>query len=430
MRQTRIINILIWISIFISSITFFKEPFEGYIHYLVFILLLPVFITRFGISGNSIAILVALLLTGVIEILIGNDTWDLFLKIFIGMTLSIIFYYGVVHYFKMDLDKLFTFYLKGAVLISYIGIIQFFSYYAHFSPGYNYSWLFNKWAFVTSNFGIRINSVFSEASQCAIVLSPAGFIAFLNLLPGVQRYKLTKFESVLILAVIILTTSSTGYIGFFISLFLIILNYGRALYFVMGTAVIIAGGVVLYNNVPEFQSRIDTSMSLWQTEELSTENVNSSSFVLYNNFHIASENFKSNFFFGTGLGSHQIAFDKYSLTKNEGVLDIHFNKADGNSLFVRLLSETGLMGVIFIIVFIIRFYVRKRDGDVDDLWIISNAVLVLIMLYLIRQGNYFLNGLPLFFWIYYFCGKQRKNKSVENSIPANVEQEENTDPVH
>jgi hypothetical protein len=137
-------------------------------------------------------------------------------------------------------------------------------------------------------------------------------------------------------------------------------------------------GTVLHNNIPEFRSRVDSAMGIWVEEDFSLENVNTSSFVLYNNYHIAMENFKANPIAGSGIGSHSLAFDKYSLTLRSGILDIEFNKSDANSMFLRLLSETGLIGILFIFIFIFKYFVnRSRSHPESRHWIVGNAVLVI-----------------------------------------------------
>ncbi|MEO5643098.1 MAG: O-antigen ligase family protein [Bacteroidia bacterium] len=425
MKETRTINVLIYLSIFVSSITFFKEPFEGYFHYMIFLILLPRFIGSYSFPKQLVAILVVPLFIGVLEVLIGNNTWALFLKIFIGLFLSATFYYYVMEYYAFDTKKMFGYYLKAAVIVSYIGVFQLISYRLHFRPGYDYHWILNKWGIVNGGFGMRVNSIFSEAAQFAIVLSPACFVAIHNLIPGTNAYGLSRFQSFLILLAMILTSSSTGYVGLFIMLILFVINFGQFIYFVLGVVIAIVGANVLYNNVDEFRSRVDSSLGLWISDELSLENVNSSSFVLYNNYHIATENFKSNFLGGTGLGSHAIAYEKYSYTNQPGFLDFSFNKADANSMLLRLLSETGLIGVIFILVFIRRNFVSRNayDNENPD-WIISNAVLVLILLYLLRQGNYFLNGLPFFMWLYYTVRKQKEVETQNRLMGIEEEEEE------
>jgi hypothetical protein len=413
MKETKFVNILIFLSVFISSITFFKEPFEGYFHYIIFLVLFPPFMLKFRFPKKVPMLLVILLVVGMIEIFMGNNTWDLFLKIFLGVLLSVSFYGYVMEFYKFDTQKIFSYYLKGALIVSYIGLFQLACYHLHIKPGYDYSWILNKWSAVPGGFGLRVNSIFSEASQCAIVLSPACFTAVYNLLPRNKKYVLSKFQSLVILLTMFLTTSSTGYIGLFFILFFLLLNYGKISYFLAGFPIIIISSVVIYNNIPEFRLRVDSSLGLWVDNDFRIENVNSSSFVLYNNFHIAVENFKTNPFTGTGLGSHRVAFDKYSLTNQEDIIDFQFNKADGNSLFIRLLSETGLMGIIFFFVFLRRFYVRRNAFDEEGTyWIISNAVLIIVLLYMLRQGNYFLNAFPLFIWLYYYAKKNHIDRII------------------
>ena len=66
-------------------------------------------------------------------------------------------------------------------------------------------------------------------------------------------------------------------------------------------------------------------------------------------------------FFGTGLGSHETAFKKFTLTKTLLPYDLEFNIKDGNSLFIRLCTETGLTRVrIYIFSLSKRIYIQSR----------------------------------------------------------------------
>src|SRR6202041_1164387 len=80
------------------------------------------------------------------------------------------------------------------------------------------------------------------------------------------------------------------------------------------------------------------------------------------------------------------------------------NSADANSLLLRLMSETGLTGLFFMLAIVVQCFVGN-DGIDNKYWIISGAILVLILLYLFRQGNYFVNGFPFFIWLYYYNKK-------------------------
>jgi hypothetical protein len=170
----------IYLSIFVNSIVFFQQPFEFYAGYLSFILLLPVFVIKYGINKGLFFIFLVLLIIGVIGIYSGNNTSAQFIKVFVGLTLSYFFYYYVVVQLNYGVEQLFTWYLKGAYIVAFIGIIQFISFQIGFRPGYDYSWLLNKWGFYSGgNFGIRVNSILGEPTYFAALLSTAFFIASL-----------------------------------------------------------------------------------------------------------------------------------------------------------------------------------------------------------------------------------------------------------
>ena len=96
------------------------------------------------------------------------------------------------------------------------------------------------------------------------------------------------------------------------------------------------------------------------------------------------------------------------------------NNADANSMLLRIVSETGLFGLIFIILFIRNNYIKRTDDELPDnyYWLISNAVLIIILLQLIRQGNYTFGGFMAYMWLYYYTKQnylefKEKQKNTE-----------------
>jgi hypothetical protein len=415
----RIITIAIFSTIFISSYVLFKEPFEFYLPYLFVVLLLPLFALKFPFPRQIIPLMLFLLLFGLINIWSGENTYPFFLKIYINILISILFYYYVFEAYQLDVKLLFSFYMKGALIVSVIGLIQFISFKIGFEYGYNLKlYGLNKWGVIRGgSLGIRINSVFSEPSYFGATIAPAVFIALYNLIKNQKNY-LSKTQSVIIIIVYLLTFSSVAYLGVFLVLMLMLLNFGFVRYVVIFLPIILGGYMYLYYNVSEFRERIEGMDALYENKAKSAFEVHGSSFVQFNNMHVASTNFLKNPLFGTGLGSHQIAYGKYSLVKQYGGIN-DFNSQDANSMFLRLMSETGLFGLIFIVLFIIKFFVfRKNDHTDKELWLISNAVLVLILLQLFRQGNYTYSGFMFFMWMYYFV-KQEVLKAEEKTLLTN-----------
>ena len=315
-------------------------------------------------------------------------------------------------------------YLQGAYIVSILGLIQVASYVIHFEPGYNWRAFLplNKWDFHLGGLlGIRLNSTYTEPSYFGSSIAPAFFIAAYEYFFKRQVF-LTRTKCLVIIAAYLLTFSSLAYIGIFVTILLLALNFGALRYFFFAIPVAFIMFNVAYINVKDFRVRIDGMKALFIDGIVEGElagkmskgarmyrvsqvlqKIHGSSFVLYNNTHVAKENFKQNPFFGSGLGSHEIAFEKYNLHYMLGGI-YEFNAPDANSMFLRILSELGIMGILFVFLFIFKFYVAKNLGAEEDesYWLISNAVLVIIITQLMRQGNYTFNAFLFLVWIYYF----------------------------
>lgn len=409
--------LFIYISVFINSYVFFKEPFEFYFGYLIFVVLLPVFIIRYGFNRQLFFIFIVLFLSGIFNILTGNNTGAQFFKVFTGLALSYFFYYYVVIEFDYDIEQLFKWYLTGAFIAAGIGLVQFVSYQVGFEPGYNYKFILNKWGVVAGgNFGIRINSVFGEPTHLAAVLSAAFFVSLHNLVRK-ESYHLSKIQSLIVIVVYVLSFSGLGQSGIMLSLILLALSYGLVRYFFIFIPVGIIVFNVMYNNVRDFRDRLDSLIQLFTDGKFILGKTHGSSFILYNNYNVALENFKTNFLFGTGIGSHPIAFEKYSLAKEIKVYGFNLNSADANSMLLRLISETGLFGVCIFLFIIIKFYVKRNPLHDTFHWIISNSILLMILLNLFRQGHYFLNGFPFFVIIYIFNYYSYQKHLEADSMP-------------
>jgi O-antigen ligase len=413
-RKSKILVVCIYISIFINSYIFFREPFEFYIGYFVFILLLPVFVFRYGVNKNLFYIFIVLLLSGIFNIIIGNNTAQLFIKVFMGLAMSYFFYYYVILEFDYDIETLFKWYMVGCFYASLLGIAQFVFFQINFVPGYTFGGILNKWGVAPGGtFGIRINSVFAEPTHLAAVLSAAFFVSVYNVFRKESTY-LSKWRSLTIIAVYILSFSGLGQTGIFLSLALFVVSFGLVRYLIVVLPVGFVLFTVLYNEVPEFKERLDGLVSLNAGEEFVVGKTHGSSFILYNNYIVATENFKSNFVFGSGIGSHPVAFEKYSRAKNIKTYGFNLNSADANSMFLRLLSETGLFGTGLFLLIVFKLYVFRNTYYDTNHWLISNGLFLMIVLNLFRQGHYFLNGFPFFVLLYIFTFLDYKKKCKEH----------------
>ena len=394
---------ILFIILFGSGYVFFKSPFEFYFHYLFLFPLTAIFLFKFGIPKFYMKLFIVPLLIGLIHVVIGNNIPFTFYKIFAGISISILFFYYVLEKYNFNSFTIFEIYCNACWILCLIAIIQIISFILGFEPGYNFSWILNKWGVVRGGIiGFRVNSILPEPTYLATSLSPAVYVSIRNLIKK-ETFIFTKPQSLIVILVSILTTSSIGYLGIVISVILS-LEILRFRYIFLAVLISIAGYFIAYNNVSDFSSRVNSAKGLWIEEDFNIENTNNSSFVLYNNLHVAKENLLNYPLFGTGLGSHETAFKKFTLTRSLIKYDFEFNIKDGNSLFVRLCSETGLLGLFFVIIIIIKGFVNNPSFnlEIDRHKVISHAILVFIILVLIRQGNYMLNGLPLMFLLYHY----------------------------
>jgi hypothetical protein len=424
-RHSLLVIIFIYLSIFINSYVFFTQPFEFQFGYIIFIILLPGYMARYGINRNLFFIFLVLLCSGLFNILLGNNTSTLFFKVYTGLILSYFFYYYVVLDFDFNIDRLFRWYLKGSLVVTLLGLFQFISFQVGFVPGYTFWNIFNKWGFAPGGiFGIRVNSVFSEPTHLACVLSAAFFVAVYNIIRK-KTYGLTRIQSLLVIAVYLLSFSGLGQAGIFLTLVFLAISYGLFRYVIIVVPAVVIIFNLLYNNVEEFRDRYDSLTGLYSGEEFKLGKTHGSSFILYNNYRVAMENFKTNFVFGTGIGSHPVAFEKHSMAKHIKTYGFNLNSADANSMFLRLVSETGLFGISIFLILVLKCYVKRNVHYESYHWLVSNSILVMILLNMFRQGHYFLNGFPFFVILYYYnyvSYQDFLSESVSNMSPADPEQ--------
>ena len=403
---------LIFASLYAFSYVFFKEPFEFYLAYFIFFIYFPFFFTKFGIPKWPVLLFIPLFFSGVLYCLTGENTTQQFFKIFIGFFASTLFYHYVVQAYDFDLKLLFKYYMRSAYIVTIIGMVQLISYPIGFKPGYNFLWIFNKWNPSFGGLGVRMSSVLSEPAYYAAIIAPAFFVSVYNVIKRETLF-ITKFQSYVIMIVYPLSFSSLGILAIFFTLIFLLINLGFVRYSIVMIPLLTVIVQYSYNNVPEFRDRWDGTIEIYTTDNIYSYDIHGSSFVLYNNSHVAWENFKVHPLFGTGLGSHPTAFDKYTLTNVEGAVQIDFNKMDANSMFLRLMSETGVYGLFVMILLLIRSWIFKPRSADDVNWVMSNGLALIILIYLIRQGHYFLNGFPLFLWMFYYLSVQNKRDYAE-----------------
>lgn len=433
MRVIDLINYLAVIAVFADFLCFPRAifgfaDFRGpYVFMILILVILLVKLKKIFYNKYYIVILMVLIGFSIINVFLSVNSFSSLMKQLVGIGLSSTVFYCVIVANGRDIIRLFKIYLNIAFFVGLIGIIQQISFVIGFQPGYDFSYFMPPyWQYVTSGDGLllRINSITLEPSGFCMVMLPAFFVAITTLIP--VREKTIRMYSVwqaaIVASSVLLSFSSIGYIGVFSSVLLIVANNARKKkYFALNIIIIFVSIIVagyILNNIEDVKSRA-ISIYDFSTGAKQMGETNQSAIILFSNGYIALKSFIRNPLFGSGLGSHELSYYAYieevlGINKNspDMIYKVFRNVSDANSLFLRLMSETGLVGLLIVLAFMVKYYLPKTNDQSGCLWIISNAILTVFIMRLIRVGHYFDSGFFFFLWIYYFS-KVNSTKAIE-----------------
>lgn len=401
-------------------------PFKVYLYYPIVPPLVIIFVYKYQVVNKYILIFSMLLLVaGVIQVAMGNNSMGGLIKIWSGALIHYLYYYYFLKFYNYDYRLIFRKYIRACYFLAWVAIVQLFSFVINFKPGYNFSWLLptvhNP---LQPGSPFRAQSLLTEPSTLAIHLIPVVFIGLCKLFfPNKDGNFITIKESIICIIGFLLSFSSTGFFGLAIAFMIIAVSRGNVKQLVIGLFTGLIAFVLLFNFSRDFQMRLINFTSLLFSSDINYADIGStdtSNFVLFNNGWVAYKNILNHPFTGTGLGSHPIAYDRYSLTRDTGLAGSYYsyalelNKEDASSLLFRIMSETGFTGVILLFFFLFRYnFLLIKDSSDYQNWLISNACLVIISTCLLRAGHYFLLGIPLFFLIYFYVGLTKREETLQ-----------------
>lgn len=301
----------------------------------------------------------------------------------LGVTLFSVYHYTVLHETKFSLRQ----------------IIEIYSGWAAVAALWGYPvWIIHK---IQNDALYRFHSWFSEPSHYVYATLPAASFALLKW----QREKKFDFLSLPLLLSYFLAGSSTAYLG--IGITLLLMTDFRSLRRITVAAILLAATAYLtYTFSSNVQERVNDTIS----SEIKTETTdalsdtirsdnpdfgaNATTFAMVTNGYVAWRAFLESPLIGNGLGTHATSYDKYSVD----IVSPRFflwglNRDDANSLFFRLMSETGALGVAA--VFFLIFYFGRTKGK--EFSLIRDAIIPYFVMRLVRFGAYF--SMENFFFI-------------------------------
>jgi len=335
-----------------------------------------------------------------------------YLKQLILILFNLLFSYLLIRSYHFNVKRIFLDYIDLIFVAAIVGLVQITSQFIGFRYGADFSYLgFDMFTFTMEN--RKIQSWFQEPSFLSLAFIPVVFVAISRIFGLTKMISISK--SLTIISVIILSQSSLGLIGLLLC-FIIIVSEKYSFFRKPHLVTIFLFFFILlsfsFYQIPQVKLRVDDSLALFFDKEVTRkdiDNTNLSTYALFSNFRVSVASFRDNPFFGSGLGTYESTYDRYItevIPKSEFRKRYPLNKKDANSLFLRICTEFGLFGLILLAYFLLRNRIKFKPRENVDLWIINNAVLVLILARLLRQGHYTMLGFGVFILIYYYSKKE------------------------
>lgn len=374
---------------------------------LMFVALMILYGIRERIYINTVFVSICILffIHGISNIILGNNMVKLLLFQMIGIVLSYIFYYNFLY--KDNVIKVIQVYINCVKWLSLFVLIQQVAYISGITFLYDLSWLVpGQQVGVVGEF-YRSVTIFAEPSIIATFFSPAIYFSISSFFDKKNRCMSLASATVILLGTIF-SFSTLAYVGIAVSLGVFVIKNGKTGLKIFIIVMLCVICTLVYNKVEFVKDRVDGVIDLLLEKDV--EQVNLSSETLVANIKVMINSTCENVGLGTGAGSYQIQYDKYkeAVFKDRVSMAYDLNREDGNSLFIRIVVEFGILGILLFCFFIYRFFVKEKNiyGS------ISCAILVLILLRLIRCGHYF-QGETFFFIVLYVLNYYQHRKDYD-----------------
>lgn len=395
--------ITVWVSlstIFISGL-YVATPigifFFGYALMAVVFAIMVKKTRSFGLKKDFFYFFIALLFTSCISTIITNGNYGNLLYRISNSTAKIILLAFFVAFFYLtyklsgkSTQILFNRYLQVATFFSWIGILQ------------QIVFLITKHDILSAltdgakNYGsfLGIAGLSVEPAFFSCALLPAATYHASNFIK-----KLTiNINACVVITALVFSTSSLGYIGIILSIFLsFFIGISLKRFYITLLTIPIALALVYQLTSTEFfQLRFKDTMSVIGGAELTMgEGMNISTYSAAVNAVIAARSFTDNKGFGSGFGTYSSVFDKYIHDfEMPTYRDELPGRGSATSLLSRSTAEMGIFAWLFLLLTIFHCWKITNNTKYTSMGI---AYLSTIVIVLLRMGEYYANGVILVF---------------------------------
>lgn len=289
----------------------------------------------------------------------------------------------VLYLQRTSKKEIFSIIYDAAFFLAFYGCIQEFAYIAHVPALYDisrYGFTVNG-AYASSNGLMRAMSLYAEPAHTSSIVGLSFLIGIVGEKEKIGYIK--RWKTIIIMAYAVLTQSALVYlalIGAVIS-FVVFFQDGlqKKVKWIV-TGLLAVAGVLLVQG--ELVLQVLGKLSQFKTLETDTGN-DLSALAVVSNFKIAVEKMKDGYWWGTGIDSHRLYYDRY-IHRIYDYLYMYLNSSDCASLYTRIFSEFGIVGFILFICALIRKLLQsiKLRNKILSICVIMFCITVA------RNGNY------------------------------------------
>jgi O-antigen ligase len=260
---------------------------------------------------------------------------------------------------------------------------------------------------------VRFRSIGTEpAHYCGIVLP--GFFYYASRFRTDRRAPL---RAAVMFIAIVGADSSVGYIFLFLSFFVLARRHRIAA--AVLPIVLIPAALSIYFISDSVRLRVDDTFSA--VYALDVANTNYSTYALLSNVYVTVRSFQEHPIFGTGFGSYKVTHDRFigqvpGMETFIGGFAYELNDEEANSLFLRITTELGLVGLLGVVFLLVRYRPAKEEPYAS----IGYAVLIYVGTKLFREGSYFSPEMYFFIWAYVFSSvryRRRAHPQLTSTAP-------------
>ncbi|MBV4537365.1 hypothetical protein [Pseudomonas urmiensis] len=412
-------KVLVWLalsSIFVSGL--YVETSYGILFFSYFLMIVTyvfaiVRIKSFGFRRVYVLLFLSLCAISVLGYVVSGFSYDLdinrLISIFVKIAMLlffVLFFTAVYDLCGRSAKRLFQRYLDVAFIFSSIGVLQELLFLA---SGVDFLLPVADGA---KNYGtyLGVAGLSVEPAFFACALLPAGSYYVSNF---TRTFKF-ELRAVVVIGAVLLSTSSLGYLGLFISALITIvfgikLRHAWVLFLIIP---LLSFGGYKASQLEFFQMRLNDTLAVIRGAELTmSTGMNISTYSLAVNMSMSLRSIQDNYGFGTGFGTYSAVFDHYiNDYEMPNYRDDLPGRGSGTSLFARLTAELGVAGWLLFLISLIWCWREIRGGDTPAISIAYTATLMIILL---RMGEYYVNGVVLVFMMIYWLHLEGHRRRVQ-----------------